>query len=55
MDLISYCSSLLVPTAPSIELSAKIIELSAEEDMDKVLFSANGSDAVETALKLARQ
>lgn len=56
MDLISYYSSFAGTTSPpSIELSEKIIEMTAEEDMDKVLFSANGSDAVETALKLARQ
>ncbi len=56
MEEISYYSSFAgTTTAPSIELSAKVIELSAEEDMAKVLFSANGSDAVETALKLARQ
>ncbi|UTD30001.1 aspartate aminotransferase family protein [Bradyrhizobium sp. WD16] len=56
MDRISYYSSFAgTTTGPSIELSAKIVEMSAEEDMDKVLFSANGSDAVETALKLARQ
>ncbi|MFM2279360.1 MAG: hypothetical protein RLZZ444_1591 [Pseudomonadota bacterium] len=56
MDLISYYSSFAgTTTAPSIELSARIIEMAAVEEMDKVLFSANGSDAVETALKLARQ
>lgn len=56
MDRISYYSSFAgTATAPSIELSAKITGLAAEEEIDKVLFSANGSDAVETALKLARQ
>lgn len=56
MDNISYYSSFAgTTTGPSIALSAKIMELAAEEDMVKVLFSANGSDAVETALKLARQ
>ncbi|MDE5445809.1 aminotransferase class III-fold pyridoxal phosphate-dependent enzyme [Bradyrhizobium sp. CSA207] len=56
MDRISYYSSFAATTTgPSIELSAKIIEMASDEDMDKVLFSANGSDAVETALKLARQ
>ncbi|WP_052265354.1 aminotransferase class III-fold pyridoxal phosphate-dependent enzyme [Ruegeria sp. ANG-R] len=56
MDEIAYYSSFAgTTTAPSIELSAKIIEMSAEENMAKVLFSANGSDAVETALKLSRQ
>jgi adenosylmethionine-8-amino-7-oxononanoate aminotransferase len=56
MEEISYYSSFAgTATPPSIELSAKIIEMTAEEDMSKVLFSANGSDAVETALKLSRQ
>ncbi|MEJ2625663.1 MAG: aminotransferase class III-fold pyridoxal phosphate-dependent enzyme [Pseudolabrys sp.] len=56
MDRICYYSSFAgTATAPSIELSAKIVSMAAEEDMSKVLFSANGSDAVETALKLARQ
>lgn len=56
MDRISYYSSFAgTTTGPSIELSAKIVEMAAEEEMDKVIFSANGSDAVETALKLSRQ
>lgn len=56
MDRISYYSSFAgTTTGPSIELSAKIIQMTAQEEMGKVLFSANGSDAVETALKLARQ
>jgi adenosylmethionine-8-amino-7-oxononanoate aminotransferase len=56
MEEISYYSSFAgTATPPSIELSAKIIKMTGEEDMSKVLFSANGSDAVETALKLSRQ
>jgi putrescine---pyruvate transaminase len=56
MDKISYYSSFAgTATGPSIELSAKICAMADVEEMDKVLFSANGSDAVETALKLARQ
>lgn len=56
MDRISYYSSFAgTTTAPSIELSARVCAMAAEEEADKVLFSANGSDAVETALKLARQ
>lgn len=56
MDKISYYSSFAgTATPPSIELSAKVCEMAAEEGIDKVMFSANGSDAVETALKLARQ
>ncbi|WP_425074810.1 aminotransferase class III-fold pyridoxal phosphate-dependent enzyme [Sagittula sp. S175] len=56
MDRISYYSSFAgTATAPSIELSAKICEMAAEEEITKVMFCANGSDAVETALKLSRQ
>lgn len=56
MDKISYYSSFAgTVTPPSIELSAKICEMAQPEAVDKVMFSANGSDAVETALKLARQ
>ncbi len=40
---------------PSIELGQKIIDMTAEENMRKVMFSSGGSDAVETAMKLARQ
>ncbi|MFA7587220.1 MAG: aminotransferase class III-fold pyridoxal phosphate-dependent enzyme, partial [Novosphingobium sp.] len=40
---------------PSIELSEKICELAAEENIAKVFYGSNGSDAVENALKLARQ
>lgn len=36
-------------------LSANIIRLSQQEDMAQVLYSSGGSDAIETALKLARQ
>jgi adenosylmethionine-8-amino-7-oxononanoate aminotransferase len=42
-------------TPPSILLSRKLIEMTAPEDMARVMFSQGGSDAVETAMKLARQ
>jgi putrescine---pyruvate transaminase len=42
-------------TPPPIALSAKLIDLLQPEGMKKVFFSSGGSDAVETALKLARQ
>ncbi len=41
--------------APAIELSARLMRMFAPEKMSKVLFSSGGSDAVETAMKLARQ
>ena len=37
------------------ELSATLIDMLQQEDMARVSFSSGGSDAVETALKLARQ
>lgn len=37
------------------ELSATLIDMLKQEDMARVSFSSGGSDAVETALKLARQ
>jgi putrescine---pyruvate transaminase len=37
------------------ELSRRVIELLEPEGMSRVIFSAGGSDAVETALKIARQ
>jgi adenosylmethionine-8-amino-7-oxononanoate aminotransferase len=40
---------------PEIELSVRLAELLRPEGMTKVLYSTSGSDAVETALKLARQ
>jgi putrescine---pyruvate transaminase len=41
--------------APSVRLAAKLCELAGTEDMARVLFSSGGSDATETAFKLARQ
>ncbi len=37
------------------ELSALLVDMLAQEDMQRVCYGANGSDATETALKLARQ
>jgi adenosylmethionine-8-amino-7-oxononanoate aminotransferase len=39
----------------AIQLAQKITQLLAEEGMQRVIFSSGGSDAVETALKIARQ
>lgn len=51
------CYNSFVDTSnqPSIDLGSKIIEMTQQENMAKVMFSSGGSDAVETALKLARQ
>lgn len=40
---------------PSIALSALLMEMMAPEGMARVLFSSGGSDAIEGALKIARQ
>ncbi|HWW72854.1 MAG TPA: aspartate aminotransferase family protein [Duganella sp.] len=37
------------------ELSAQLVGMLAQEDMQRVFYGSNGSDATETALKLARQ
>ena len=44
-----------ISNPPSIELSAKLTQLLAPEGMVRVMFSSGGSDANETAFKLARQ
>jgi putrescine aminotransferase len=42
-------------TPPSIELSKRLVDMLAPEDMARAYFSSGGSDAIETALKIARQ
>jgi adenosylmethionine-8-amino-7-oxononanoate aminotransferase len=41
--------------APSIELSKLLVELTAREGMTRAFFATGGSEAIEGALKLARQ
>lgn len=41
--------------SPAIELSARICEVASEENIRRVMFSSGGSDAIESALKIARQ
>lgn len=41
--------------APSVELSARLCEVAAEEGIKKLFFSSGGSDATESAFKIARQ
>ncbi|MEM9107104.1 MAG: aminotransferase class III-fold pyridoxal phosphate-dependent enzyme [Pseudomonadota bacterium] len=40
---------------PAIELSTRLCEVAGEENIKRVMFSSGGSDAVESALKIARQ
>ncbi len=44
-----------VSNPPAIALSTLLTDMLAPEDMRRVLFSSGGSDAVESALKIARQ
>lgn len=56
LDKLAYYSTFQnTSNTPAIELSARLMRLFAPEKMHKVFFSCGGSDAVETALKLARQ
>lgn len=41
--------------APAIRLASKLIELTGNEDMSHVLYGSGGSDATESAFKIARQ
>lgn len=56
MDQLQYYTTFPGSTnAPSIELSAKLCEIAAPEDISKVFFCLGGSDATESAFKIARQ
>jgi len=56
IDRLAYYASFVGTTnPPAIALSALLMEMLAPEDMARVLFSSGGSDANETAFKLARQ
>lgn len=56
LDKIAYYTSFVDFTnEPAMDLSRKLIEMLQPEKMSKVMFSSGGSDANETALKLARQ
>jgi adenosylmethionine-8-amino-7-oxononanoate aminotransferase len=56
LDKLSYHNTFNgLANPPSIELSAKLTQLLAPEGMNKVMFGSGGSDANETAFKIARQ
>ena len=56
LDKLAYYSTFQnTSNPPAIELSARLMRMFAPEKMNKVFFSSGGSDAIETALKLARQ
>lgn len=54
MRRLSYGSHFSYANGPSIELAARIAGL-APDPLNRVFFTASGSEAVETALKMARQ
>ncbi|HWE60352.1 MAG TPA: aspartate aminotransferase family protein [Chloroflexota bacterium] len=54
MRRLPYSSHFGYANAPSIELAALLAQL-APEPLNRVFFTTSGSEAVETALKLARQ
>lgn len=56
LDEIAYYSLFKGTTHPkAISLSHKLVQMTGEENMRRVMFSSGGSDAIETALRLARQ
>lgn len=55
LDQLEFHNTFLNMTHPkAIELSKQIIGMLSGEDMQRVFFSSGGSDAVESALKIAR-
>ncbi|MFK0096314.1 aminotransferase class III-fold pyridoxal phosphate-dependent enzyme [Pseudomonas sp. NPDC090592] len=56
MDELAYYQTFDGIAHPRVyDLADRLIGMFAQEDMSRVLFSSGGSDAVETALKMARQ
>ncbi|MDZ7920514.1 aminotransferase class III-fold pyridoxal phosphate-dependent enzyme [Rhodoferax sp.] len=56
LDELPFYNTFRGTTHPrAIELSAKLVKLMEPDGVASVMFSSGGSDAVETALKLARQ
>lgn len=51
---LAYASAAAYTTVPAVELAAKIAE-KTPGDLSRVFFSSGGSEAVETALKIAKQ
>jgi putrescine---pyruvate transaminase len=56
LDKLSYYSTFgNTTTLPSVELAELLCRLTAQEGMTRVFYSSGGSEAVEAAIKLARQ
>ena len=54
MQRLSFASHFSYANAPSIELAAKVAELTSGS-LNRVFFTSGGSEAVESAVKIARQ
>ena len=54
MDTVAYCHSLFFATSAAEELAKELVD-STDGQMNKVFIVSSGSEAVEAALKLARQ
>lgn len=50
-----YGSFANLSNVPSILLSKRVVDMLAQENMRRVMFSSGGSDSIETGIKLARQ
>lgn len=56
LDELEYCQLFTGVSHPrAVELAELLMGFTTEENMKRAMFSSNGSDAIETALKLARQ
>ena len=51
---LGYASSMTYTTTPAVQLAEKLAEI-APGDLNRVFFASGGSEAVETALKIAKQ
>lgn len=54
LTTLAYASTFIYPTIPSIKLAEKVASI-APGDLNRVFLTSGGSEAVETALKMARQ
>jgi len=52
---IAYVSPFSFPNLPAVELAAKLAELAPLGDAPRAFFTSGGSEAVESALKIAKQ
>jgi adenosylmethionine-8-amino-7-oxononanoate aminotransferase len=55
INQIAYVSPFSFPNLPAVELAAKLADLAPLGDAPRAFFTSGGSEAVESALKLAKQ